>query len=277
MAANIFGTGTGARLALAAAALTLLAGTARAEDEWTLQLTPYVLIPSVEATLGYQAPGGSPDVGAGPTDWLELINAVAMLQAEARRGRVFVTFDWMYLDMGNVESAVRSVGFPDGTVPIDASANLTTDATFDGWMVTLSGGYRVVDGEDLDLGLYGGLRTLNLTSGVRWELTASVTSPGGSHTFPASGAVEVHDETWDAVVGARGTWRFGERFGAFALADLGRGDGTESAQWTLGASWRFASTSVELSWRDIRWRGLFAAERGELALYGPVVGATFRF
>jgi hypothetical protein len=200
-----------------------------------------------------------------------------MLQAEARHGRAFVTFDWMYLDMGNVDSTVRSVAFPDGTVPIGASANLTTDSTFDGWMVMLSGGYRVVDGEDLDLGLYGGLRTLNLTSGVRWELTAAVTSPGGGYTFPASGAVEVHDETWDAVVGARGTWRLGERLGAFALADLGRGDGTESAQWTLGASWRFASASVELSWRDIRWRGLFATDRGELALYGPVIGATFRF
>jgi hypothetical protein len=261
-----------------AAASALAAPAAPATDaDWSLQLTPYVLIPSVEASIGYQAPAVSPEVGAGPTDWLELVNAVAMLQAEARRGRTFVTVDWMYLDMGNVDSVVRSVSFPEGTVPVGASATLDTDATFDGWTVMLSGGYRVVDDDRAGLDLYGGLRTLNLTSGLRWELAASVSSPGGSASFPASGAVEMHDETWDAVVGVRGDWRFGDHLGAFALADLGRGDGSGSSQWTVGAAWRFDTASVELSWRDIRWEGLFAAAGGALELYGPVVGATFRF
>lgn len=266
-----------ARATWLVAALAPVGIAAAAEDDWSLQLTPYVLIPSVEASLGFQAPGGSPEFGAGPTDWLELINAVAMLQAEARRGRAFVTFDWMYLDMGNVDSVVRSVEFPDGTVPVGASATLDTDTSFDGWTVMVSGGYRVLDGEQAWLGLYGGLRTLNLTSGVRWELTATITSPGGSASFPASGATEVHDETWDAVLGARGAWRFGEHLGAFALADLGRGDGSSSSQWTVGALWHFDNASVELSWRDVRWEGLFVADRGELELYGPVIGATFRF
>ena len=259
-------------------ALALESGIATAApDDWALQLTPYVLIPSVEASLGVTGPGGAPDVGAGPTDWLELINAVVMLRAEADRGRGFITLDWMYLDMGNVESVVRSVSFPDGTVPVSATANVDTDTTFDGWTVMLSAGYQVVDAARSSLGLYGGVRTLNLESGLRWELTASVTSPGGGASFPASGALERQDETWDAVVGARGAWRFGDRLTAFALADLGWGDGSGSSQWTVGASWRFEAASVELSWRDIRWEGLYAADRGDLELYGPVVGATFRF
>jgi len=248
-----------------------------AADGWTLELTPYFLIPSVEATLGYSAPDGSPDAGSGPTDWVELINAVAMLRVEAGKGRAFVTFDWMYLDMGNVDSVVRSVSFPDGTVPVGASATLDSDATFDGWTVMMSAGYKVVDDERLDLGLYGGVRTLNLSSGLRWQLTAVVTSPGGSYSFPASGAVEVQDETWDAVAGVRGSWRFGDRLSAFALADVGHGDGSSSSQWTVGGAWRFETASVELSWRDIRWEGLYAADRGDLHLDGPVIGATFRF
>ncbi len=248
-----------------------------AGDNWRFALTPYLFLPGVEAEFGIDASGGAPAVGSGPSDVLAWINLAVMLKAEARRGGAFTFVDWMYLDLGNVDSVVRSVDFPDGSVPVGASVTVDSDASFDGFMVMFGGGWRVVDDAAGELDLYGGARTLNLSTSLRWTLTTAITSPGGGYSFPLAGEIGASDETWDGAIGVRGAWRFGERWRAFGVADHGWGHGTESWQWGLGLSWHPNATSVELAWRELGWQGLGDDQRGRLRLYGPAFGATFRF
>lgn len=266
---------------LALALIVALAGASTAaepaSDEWRVSVTPYLLLPGVDAEFGMDGPSGSPEVDGGPTDVLALINFAVMLKAEARSGRGFVLVDWMYLDMGEADSVVREVEFPDGTVPVGASLTVDSDASFDGFMVTLGGGWRALERPTTELDLYGGLRTLNLSASLRWTLTAAITSPGGGYTFPIAGSIESNDETWDALVGARGSWRFAEDWRAFGFGDHGWGHDTESWQWGLGLSWRPGSASFELAWRELGWHGLGDSGAGDLRLYGPAFGATFRF
>jgi hypothetical protein len=258
-----------------------VAGVAGADDSavggWQLELTPYLMLPGVEASIGLSSPDGDPSVDSGPSDVLALINMAVMLKAEARRERVFLFVDWMYLDMGNADSVIGAIEFPDGTVPVGASLTLDSDASFDGFMVMVGGGYRVLDEARGELELYGGVRTLNLSTSLSWTLTAAITSPGGGYTVPASGEIGGVSESWDAVLGVRGALHLAERWRAFGLADHGWGDGTASWQGVVGLRWLGDSTAIELAWREIAWERIGPEKQGSLRLYGPVIGATFRF
>ena len=57
-------------------------------DEWRFSLTPYLWLPTIEGTLSFSVPpggGGSPpDVRAGPTDWLDLLNTGLLIGAKFR-------------------------------------------------------------------------------------------------------------------------------------------------------------------------------------------------
>ncbi len=267
----------GTLLALVLACASVAVAAEPAPEEWHLTLTPYLLLPGVDAYTGIRSPDGTPDVDSGPSDILSLINFTVMLKAEAQSGRRFMLVDWLYLDMGNVDSTVRAIEFPDGIVPISASVMLDSDASFDGFMVMLGGGYRVVDDPAWQFDAYGGLRTLNLSSSLRWSFTTSISSPGGAHSFPASGEVASNSEVWDAVLGARGAWLIDERWRLFGVADYGWGDHSRSWQWTVGISLRGESTSVELAWRELAWLGLGDDQQARLRLFGPAIGATFRF
>jgi hypothetical protein len=121
------------------------------------------------------------------------------------------------------------------------------------------------------------VRTLNLSTSLHWALTVAINSPGGAYTFPASGEAEGSSDTWDALVGLRGSFRIAERWRAFGIADAGWGDGSDSWQAILGLSRRAETTTIEFAWREIAWQGIGAGQQGSLRLYGPVIGATFRF
>ena len=260
--------------------LCLACATAQAQDadDWTIAVTPYVLLPGVDAELGVSGPGGgSPAIEVGPTDFLALVNFAAMVKVEARHGRGFTFVDWMYLDLGDANSVVRQIDFPDGSVPIGVGVVTDTDASFDGFTVTLGGGWRFYESGPLELDAYGGLRTLNTSASFSWSFTTTISSPGGGYTFPQSGALEHSDETWDAMTGLRGRWLLGDGWRAFGVVDHGWGHETESWQWALGTSMQKGSISLELAWREIGWAGLGGSGTGKLRLHGPALGATFRF
>jgi hypothetical protein len=268
------------RRAFLAVALALAGAAGAAEPvlgDWQGSVTPYLLLPGVDADFGIDAGGGAPEVGAGPSGVLSMINFVVMLKGEARRGRTFVFADWMYLDLGNVDSVVRAVEFPDGTVPVGASLTLDSDASFDAFMVMGGGGWRALDAPRGNIDLYGGLRTLNFSSSLRWTLTGAITSPGGGYSFPTSGELASNSETWDALLGARGAWRFAEHWSAFGFGDHGWGHGSESWQWGFGLRWQPRAVSLEVAWRELGWLGLGDDNSGTLRLYGPAFGATFTF
>jgi len=59
-------------------------------DGWQFQLTPYLWLPTISGKLNHELPpggGGAPEIDVGPTDWLELLNGVFLLQGEARKDR----------------------------------------------------------------------------------------------------------------------------------------------------------------------------------------------
>ena len=58
-------------------------------EQWTFVVTPYLWLPSIDGTLKFNVPpgaGGSPDVSADPSNYLENLDIALRLAVEARKG-----------------------------------------------------------------------------------------------------------------------------------------------------------------------------------------------
>jgi hypothetical protein len=250
-----------------------------AEDHWTFAITPYLWLPNINGTLKYSVPpgaAGSPEVGAGPNNYLQNLQAVLMLAGEARKDRWAVLADAIYLDFANQASTVKAVNF--GGPVVSTNLNSSTSSSLKGWLLTLAGGYAAVQTPRATLDVLAGVRYLGIRASTDWQLTATVTGPGAGQVFPASGSISERADLWDAIVGVRGRVRLGEGqwFMPYYL-DVGTGSSTLTWQGLLGIAYRFKWGDATLAWRNLYY------DQGDDKLVqnfrfsGPALGVTFVF
>src|SRR5262249_38130809 len=87
--------------AILAALLVLIVPTANAEEGWTFSLTPYIWLPNINGQLKYAIPPGGvagPEVDTGPNNYLENLSFALMLAGEARKDKLSIFTDLIYLD-----------------------------------------------------------------------------------------------------------------------------------------------------------------------------------
>jgi hypothetical protein len=248
-------------------------------DRWTFAVTPYLWLPNINGTLKYSVPpggNGTPEVTTGPNNYLQNLSALLMLAGEARRGKWSIVSDLIYLDFDGQKSSVRAVNF--GGSIVGTSLNASTKSSFDGLQWMLAGGYSAMQTRRLTLDVLGGVRYLGIRARSDWQLTATVTGPGGSQTFPASGSVSERADLWDAIVGVRGRVRLGDAkwFVPYYL-DLGTGSSSITWQGLLGIAYAFKWGDATLGYRYLYY------DQGDDKLVqnfrfnGPSLGASFRF
>ena len=240
-------------------------------------MTPYLWLPNVNGTLKYAPSGnGAPEVGVGPNDYLQNLSAVLMLAGEARNGKWSIVTDAIYLSFGSEESSVRAVNF--GGSIVSSSANVDTKSSLQGLAWMLASGYTAVQTPTATLDVLGGLRYLGIEARTDWQLTGTVTGPGGGQTFPASGSISKRTDLWDAIIGVRGRVRLGDGkwFVPYHL-DLGTGSSSITWQGLLGIAYAF-------EWGDatLGYRHLYYDQGGDkfvqnFRFSGPSLGASFRF
>jgi hypothetical protein len=81
--------------------------TAAEADDWRFAVTPYLWLPNIEGTGNFDTPpsgGGAPEVEIGPVDYLEKLELVLMLAAEAHKGKWSFRGDVVYVDFGDEHS-----------------------------------------------------------------------------------------------------------------------------------------------------------------------------
>ena len=205
---------TGAAALVATAPAHAQTHTQAPADHWTFSITPYLWLPNVNGTLNYSAPPGvqaSPQVEVGPNDYLSDLKAAALIAGEAEKGPWAIFTDVMYLKFDSQDSQVKGIDFVSvGRNPVNSSLNLGTSSELEGTVWTLAGSYSLLDKHPGALSVLGGFRYFGLDASTDWNLTATITAPGGSATFPRSGSVSDSVNLWDAIVGLRGKIRFGE-------------------------------------------------------------------
>lgn len=256
---------------------TLHAQPQQAPDGWTFAVTPYLWLPNVNGTLKYTPSGaGSPEVGVGPNNYLQNLSLALMLAGEARHGKWSIVTDFIYLDFGSQESNVRNVNFGGSVVSTNLDAN--TQSSLRGLQWMLAGGYTVVQTPRLMLDVLGGFRYLGIEATTDWQLTGTVTAPGGGQTFPASGSISKRTDLWDAIIGVRGRMRLGDSqwFVPYHL-DLGTGSSSITWQGLLGISYAFGWGDATLGYRHLYYDQSGDRFVQNFRFSGPSLGASFRF
>ena len=260
----------------------LVAGAQAPTDRWTFSLQPYVWLPGVDAKLRYSPPpgGGRANVEVEGEDVLEALNFALLLQAEARKGRWLVATDFIYLDLGSENSTVKSIDFNPGLGAINIATtqlNAGTQTSFDAVMWTLVGGYNVVQEPAFTLDLVAGFRYLKVEARTDVRLTAAVTGPAGTQPFARERSIEEDVDLWDAIIGARGRFRFGDGkwFVPYHI-DIGAGDSDSTWQGVIGVGYAFSWGEMALSYRHLEYKeGGSLIEK--LSFSGPAFGVNFRF
>jgi hypothetical protein len=269
---------------LAAMTATIITAPAHAQsaapaDQWTFSITPYLWLPNINGTLKYDIPqgaGGSPEVETGPNDYLQNLQGLVMISGDARRDRWSVFTDIIYLSFADEDSSVKAIDF--GGSLVSSSLNLATSSSLRGMNWTLGAGYAVQTGNSVKLDVFGGLRYFDLSVSTDWQLSAIVSLPSTSQTFPASGGISKSMTFWDGIVGVRGRVPVGSSDWSIPYyLDIGTGTASLTYQWMLGVAYSFKWGEVTLAYRDLYFDQKDDKFIQDLRFSGPALGATIRF
>jgi hypothetical protein len=256
---------------IAVAALLSTAAAAHAED-WRFSVTPYLWLPNIEGDGTADPPpdGGAPSFEVGPVDYLDNLDFVIMLAGEARRDRWSLRADVIYLDFSNQRSAVKNVTGPGGVVEIPVDAGTTS--SFTGLEAQTTLGYWVVDEPNRAVELFGGLRYLDISFDLNWELDAPL------DLLPQSGHIEQSAAPLDLIVGTNARFGLGDGKWFVPLhADIGTGDSSLTWQFSAGVGYSFSWGDLLFVYRHLEYQHDDGELLESLALSGPALGASFRF
>ncbi len=239
---------------LLAAAITSQPGPG---EPWRVQLTPYVWAAGLEGRIRPAA--GFPDVRIERSfgELLEDSDGAAFLTGTARKGRGVILGDLTWTSSSS-----------EGRVDVGAPVALPASGGTEQVSATLAGGWTVARDERAYLDIYAGARL--------WRVRAEA-------SVPALGLSQSVRRSWaDPVVGARFHATLSERWSAIIQADGGGGAMLGGAD----ATYQFVATvnwqAGERVWLSGGWRHLSVDYRrdgvvADLALNGPLAGATWRF
>lgn len=251
------------------------------DDDWEYSLTPYLWFPTIDGTLKYNLPpgSGSPSVSVGPTDWLDLLNWAALVSGNARKGRLSVFSDLVYLSMTSKnDGRVLSVDDVGTRIPIDASVVLNTRTDLDGLTVTLAGGYSLKQTDTGSFDFFAGVRFFGVDVKTSWDLTTDVTLPGGGIALPAQGSIGRDTDLWDGIVGIRGHSAFGNgNWSVPYYLDIGAGSSDLTWNAMAGLAYEFDWGDLMLIYRHLEYDQDATSLLQDFSFSGPAFGARFHF
>ena len=131
------------------------------------------------------------------------------------------------------------------------------------WIISLAGGYRVIENDDFTLDLLAGGRYL-------WQ-DIPLTFDIGRVKIKASPSGDV----WDGIVGARGEVELSDKWYLSYDADVGRGGSDLTKQALLGLNYRFDKVVASMGYCCLDYD--LHGQLDDLTVKGPYAGVRFRF
>lgn len=266
-----------------ASAQTVPPADASAPAAWRFSVTPYGWAPSVSGDLRYfplnlpNGPSGA-KVDVSSVNLIEALNFAAMFAAEMRFGRLSLASDFMYLDLGNSSSGVRSLDFAQfGTNPVSGSLNAGTQTSLRGSIWTLAGGYTLAQGNWGHVDAQAGLRVFNLSTSTSVRLALDVAGPAQGLTFARSGTLSRDALLTDAIIGARGRLNLGSGFHLPYAFDVGTGSSRLTWQAMGGIGYQTGWAGVTLGYRHLSYEQGGNALVRNIAFSGPYIALNLSF
>jgi hypothetical protein len=275
--------GIAAAVAIAACMVPSATHAQSGAQPWSFSVTPYLWLPGIESTLRYSAsaPGGGrpeADIDSSPNDYLTDLKFAFMIAGEARRGRLSLFSDLIYLDFDAENSAVRAVDFGGGRVPVDSSLNANTRSKLKGFAWSALAGYSLAHSPQSTHDVFAGVRYLGLKAETGWQLATVIQGPGAGQVFERSGSVSEREDLWDGVVGIRGRFTLGDgRWAVPYYVDVGTGSSRVTWQVAAGVTYAFGWGDLGLIYRHLSYEQPGDKLVSNLEFGGPALSATFRF
>jgi hypothetical protein len=222
------------------------------DDGWHFNVTPYLWFPGVSGTVG--ALGHYVGVHASPGDLLSNFQIGLMGNVEARKGRVVIPLDVLWIHLTN-----------DKGLPFDAGVN-SIKLGLTETVVTPKIGYRIVDGEKVKIDALVGFRYWYLGESLAFQ-------PQLFNGFSKS-------QSWvDGVAGGKVEFALSPRASITVAGDAG-GGGSQLDYQAVGILGFRVSKKCVL---DLGYRYLYVNYRNNLPAgflldahtSGAVLGVTF--
>lgn len=250
------------------------------QDGWEFQLTPYLWLPTIGGDLNYSLPpggGGAPSIEVGPTDWLDLLNGVFLINGEMRKGRFSIFTDFVYLGLESDNDRVRSVQIGN-VIPVDIGVNLSTQTEFDGLSWTLAAGYTMQETNTSSMDLIAGVRYFGADVSTSWDLSVDITGPGGGVVLPSQGSISEDVDLWDGIVGVRGRLGIGEsKWSVPYYVDVGTGASDLTWQAMTGLTYSYGWGDLMLVFRHLEYDEGPDGLLNGFSFSGPAFGGRFQF
>ena len=268
-----------AALAFAAA---LVGSPAAAQEatagDWKFRAQIYGWFPTLASESTFSDPngGGSTSLDAG--DYLDALRFVFMGTFEARKGRLGLLTDYIYLDFDAEKGGSRDLSFsgPLGLITLPADASADVNLRLRGWAWGLAGTYALVEKPGYEMQLVGGVRLLKIDTTLDWSLRGNVAS---LPQFTRTSAYTSKESVWDAIVGAKGALRFGDgnRWFAPYYVDIGTGQSDLTWQAMGGVGYAFSWGEVLGAYRHLDYK--FGQDTGlkSISFSGPAIAVGFRW
>ncbi|HUO91226.1 MAG TPA: hypothetical protein VMU08_18800 [Rhizomicrobium sp.] len=264
--------------ALASALLVAGPGPARADVDpydggWHSSFSPYLWLSGSDMTLDFKMPGGSVSrvmVSESPFDVLKTLHFAAMGAGDIRKGDWVVIADLIYASVGDGNTSVRNITFPDGSVQIPI--NLHTSDGLQELVVTAGAGYAVLHDGVSSADIFVGLRAAAASTKLEWRFA------GPLGLVPQSGLVRNYESLWDGIVGMRGRIGIeGTPWFVPYYADIGTGESHITAQLMTGVGYTFSWGDLGLTYRYLYYRPERGGTVARLGMHGFLLGTTLRF
>jgi hypothetical protein len=252
-------------MALAAALLVATPATASASDsysgdDWEYSLDLYMWMSGMKGSTN-----SGVDFEVDFDTLLKNLKMTFMGALEARNGKYSLFADIIYLNVGGSKSATV-VG--DG--PFGFYRDRKVGIGLKSWIVTLGGGYNLIDTQQHRLDIIAGARYFSL----REDLSLKV-SVGSVTLFDRS--VSVSDHVWDAIVGVKGKVNIDGNWFIPYYFDIGTGGSDLTLQAMAGVGYSFDWGDVLLAYRFMHYDYKSDFINSDLDVSGPLLGAKFRF
>lgn len=231
------------------------------DGDWQFLVQPYGFIPSVPLTA---ANGDSLEISK--QDIVNNLDFALMLVLGARKDKWSFYLDTIRFDLAGDDSASRAaVGLPgDPTVDFDV------DIDVEGWLVTATSTYAVIDTDRTRLELGAGVRYYH--EELSFELDVGPVNESADYSW----------NLWDGVIVTRGFTDLNDRWYVSYYADASTGGTDLTYQLAGGLNYRFEDFTLVGGYRYIKWKfdedddapGSIAKDQ---TAKGPYVGFKFFF
>ena len=241
---------------------------------WHYTASIYGYLPSVDGTSSFPADGQGTRLNLDASKILDKLKVFAMGTVGAHNGTWGMFTDVIYLKFEASESASRDFTIGNGGLPADASAGFDWELRGTAW--TVAGEYRVASAPSFTVDVLAGARLLDTRQHLRWNISGSL---GSLDPLARSGESQTSQSTWDAIIGVKGRYAFGQerQWSLPFYLDVGAGESQSTVQAAAGLAYQFGWGEITGMWRYLRYDMKSSSDLQDVRFSGPLIGATFRW